>query len=355
MKKFMLTTALCSVVAFGAVAQTNTPATTGTTGTQQGMQQDAMQGSVPAFLVSSLTGKTLYTLDTVDADALRAQGDDMSAYQRESLRWTSSDAFLADRDNWQDIGEIQDVVMTQDGEVRGVILDVGGFLGFGAHTVMVETQDLYFVADSNAEAPEDIDDFFVVIAMSQEQLEGLPEWDADRLSDGFQFDSATLQGNTMNQGADSTATAPGAQGAAGTQGQAAPQGNMQDQAAPQGAATEGMQRETMAQDGTDGFGEGYAMLEGEERTVDRLLGAEVLDGFGESIGTVDDVVLDGDQRISGLLVDVGGVLGIGSHTVNLPIEQAQIGWNQADNDVRVRVAMTAEELEAMPAHDAQAR
>jgi len=345
MKKFMLTTALCSVVAFGAAAQTNTTGTTGTA--QQEMQQGTEQRSVPAFVVSNLVGKTLYTLDTVDAEALRTQDDDMSAYDRESLRWTSSDAFLADRENWEDIGEIEDVVMTQDGEVRGVILDIGGFLGFGVHTVMVDTQDLYFVSDSNAEVADDIDDFFVVISMSQEQLEGLPEWNEDRLNAGFDFASDDRARDTMSPQANDTAQ--GTEGAAGTQDQTAPQGNTQGQATQEGAATGGMQAESMDQE--EGFGEGYSMLEGEDRTVDRLLGAEVMDALGEDIGTVDDVVLDGEESISGLLVDVGGVLGIGSHTVNLPIDQAQIGWNQGDNDVRVRVAMTVDELEAMPAYE----
>lgn len=327
MKKFMLTTALGSIVAFGAVAQTEMTTTT---------QQSASQGSVPAFLVSDFTGKTIYTLDNEDSRALRAQsgtgadGASLTGEDRNRLRWTSSDTFFAARDNWDNIGSIDDVVMTQDGQVRGIILDVGGFLGFGAHTVMVEIQNLYFVADGDAS--ENIDDFFVVIAMSQDELEALPEWNNDQLRDGFALTSDHQR----------------ASGVAET-GRTASEGMRTEAAAD--TATAGTQTQQMGRTTTEIFGGDYAMLEGEDRTVDRLLGASVYDANGDDVGTVNDVVLDGDQRISGLLVDVGGMLGVGSHTVNLPIDRAQIGWSASDGDVRVQVMMTGEELEAMPEHD----
>lgn len=327
MKKFMLTTALGTIVAFGATAQTEMT---------QSTQAGASQGSVPAFLVSNFTGKSLYTLDNEDSRALRAQGGaesgdtSMTNAERDSLRWTSSDTFLAARDNWEDIGAIEDVVMTQDGQVRGIILDVGGFLGFGAHTVMVETPDLYFVSDDGT--TEDIDDFFVVIAMSQDELEALPEWDDDHLQDGFALTSDDRRESGMAETED-TATS-----------------GMQSEAEGDVASGD-MQSEQMGETSPEVFGGDYAMVEGEDRTVDRLLGASVYDANGEDIGSVDDVVLGDGERISGLLVDVGGVLGVGSHTVNLPIDQAQIGWSERNDDVRVQVGMTIEELEAMPEHE----
>lgn len=334
MKHFMLTTALATVTAFGAMAQT---------ASEQSATGEGAQTSVPAFLASDFTGKNLYTLDTDEARMLSDRQRDqragqtggtqagdagMSAADSDRMRWTNSETFMADRDSWNNIGSIDDIVMTMDGEIRGVLLDVGGFLGFGARTVMVDIEDLHFVSEEGV--PRGIDDFFVVSAMSRDQLENLPEWDGTRLDTGFDARSSRQQDGSMG---------------AATGQQQAGMGQQQEGTGQQQQATRG------DMDRTDGavFGNDHRMLEAEERTVDRLMGADVYDAHGENIGSVQDVMLDNDNRIDSVLVDVGGFLGIGAHTVMLPIQDAQIGWSDRDDDVRVQVTMTADQLENMPA------
>lgn len=332
MKQLMITTALSTLFAAGALAQDGMTGSTPDGGSQ---------ASVPAYLASNLTGKTLYTLDSETARELRAQGgsamdgNGMSVTDRDSLRWTSSDTFLADRDSWENVGAINDVVLSQDGLVRGVVLDVGGFLGFGAHTVMMPSDDIYFVTEDGA--PEDIDDFSVVIAMSQEELEQLPEWNAEQLRDGFAISTAERPAAPAadDGGSDMAETRPGP---------------AEDAVSAEDAVAADTRTEP-ANGMIEIFTSDHTMLEGDERTADRLIGAEVHDASGEPIGVVDDVVLDGNERATGLLVDVGGLLGIGAHTVNLPIESARIGWNADDGDTRVQVSMTAGQLEAMPEHE----
>ena len=315
MQKLMLTTAMCTGAAFAAVAQTDD--------TDAGMLD-----TVPAFLASDFTGKTLYTLQSEDARAIGHGADTLTAAERDRLRWTSSGTFIAERDDWESVGSIDDIVMTQDGAIRGILLDVGGFLGFGAHTVKVDIDQLYFVTEEGA--PEDIDDFFVVIAMTEDELENLPEWDSDQLRAGFEVRSYTgagaAGGDTVDQRPDAAADA--AMTADG------------DMAEPD-----------MAHTGTAVFTDQHLMLEGEERTAERLIGADVYDADGENVGSVDDVVFGTDDRIDGVIVDVGGFLGIGAHTVMLRLDDAQIGWSDVDGDVRVQVTMTADQLEAMPEHD----
>ena len=76
----------------------------------------------------------------------------------------------------------------------------------------------------------------------------------------------------------------------------------------------------------------------------------MFDATGEEIGNVEDLVLR-NQQVQGLVVDIGGFLGLGAHTVNLPVHSADIRWMPADEDVRVQVPMTRAQLEAMPEHD----
>lgn len=326
MKKLMLTTAMCTGVAFAAVAQT---------------AETDSAGTVPAFLSSDFTGKTLYTLDSADARAIGQDTDELTMAERDRLRWTSSDTFIADRDNWENVGAIDDIVMTQDGEIRGVLLDVGGFLGFGARTVKVDIGQLYFVTEEGT--PEDIDDFFVVVAMTQDELENLPEWDEEQLRAGFEVrphrDADSAMGATPEPVEDAAATdlAPMADedGMEQAETDQAPSSNDSGMAAPATAI----------------FTDEHQMLEGEERTADRLIGADVYDATGENIGAVDDVVIGADNGIEAVIVDVGGFLGIGAHTVSLPVDDAQIGWDDVDGDVRVQVSMTADQLEALPEYE----
>lgn len=323
MKKLMLTTALVAVTSLGAVAQTAPE----TTAPMQGEITATTQAQVPAFLASNFIGQRLYTLDSESAQALDARPDADSPYETRSLHWTSSDIFTAERDAWEDIGVIDDVVMSQDGEIRGVLIDVGGFLGLFSRTVMVEIDELYFVADDAN--PEEIGDFAVVASMSREQLEALPEWDDTTLSSGFE--PRAYAPATMEQGY-------GEQGY-GEQGQA--------QMEP-GHADTTMAAETQPMTGTDYAAEGYAEIQIDERTAETLTGANVYDAAEDNIGNVTDLVLDGDNSVTHVLVDVGGFLGIGSHTVALPVEDVNILWHDANDDVRIHVQMTREQLETLP-------
>lgn len=324
MKNLMLTTAIVAVTSMGAYAQTADTTMGGETAAQ------GTQGQfVPAFLSSDFTGKNLYTLDNEQTRTLQQDraSDDRSAWDRTSMRWESSDTFTSERDAWNDVGNIEDIVMTQDGEVRGILIDVGGFLGLGARTVMVDISDLYFVADDTA--PEDLSDFFVVASMSQEQLEALPEWEDDQLDIGFEargYDQAAGGHDMGMLDGDDSMTQDGTMAQDGT--------GMSTQ-----PATPGADQATM---------DGYTEMDEQDRTAENLLGANVYGAEGDNIATVDDVVIGDDGTMTHVIMDVGGFLGLASHTIALELADVDIMWNDQDGDVRVSVPMTQEQLESVP-------
>ncbi len=317
MNKLMLTTAIVAVTSMGAVAQT----------TDTGEAQTS--GNVPAFLVTDFTGKDLYTLDTEEVRTLSEQRGQAGR----TTGWDSSDVFTSERDAWDNVGNIDDMIVTMDGDIRGIIIDVGGFLGIGARSVMVDINDLYFVSENGA--AEDIDDFFVVASMTQEQLEALPEWSEDQLRTGFEqrgYDSAQAEpGATMGAG-HTTAMDPQSDSA-----------QMETQDGMQG--DDGMATQADARTEVPA---GYEVLSAEERTADRLLGADVYGREGDSIATVDDLVLGDDGSVTHAVMDVGGFLGMGEHTVALEIDDIDILWNDEDGNVRVQLPMTQEEMESLP-------
>lgn len=297
MKKLMMTTALVAMTSMGAVAQTaNAPTTS--TGTPAATQ------NVPAFVASDFTGKNLFAFDSEEAREIAADRADGN----NAARWENSDLFNENRDAWEDVGNIEDIVMTNDGDIRGVLIDVGGFLGLGARTVMVDFEQLNFVADETT--TEDLGDFVVVATLSRAELEELPEWDDEQLEQGYAQRDASM----MNNGANTNANADGMTTAA---------------EAP----------------------EGYADMPTEERTAERLIGADVTSTQNEEIAQIDDLVLDSEGVVTEVIMDVGGFLGIDTHTVAIDIDDVDVLWNDEDGDVMVRVAMTEEELRALPAYE----
>ena len=274
---------------------------------------------------------TLHVVDTEATRALRTDpAGETAAVAPRNLAWTSSDVFAADRDRWESVGKVGDVVMTQDGAIRGVLVDIGGFLGLFARSVMIDLDDLYFVADDTT--PENLSDFFLVATYSRDQLESMPEWDGARLSEGFAPRSAVHAPDLPRDHAGTeTGILPG-MGAAPARGEA---GN---EAAPR--ATFGATLSPAE--------EGYMPVEPVTLTADSLIGASVHDAEGSEVGSVEDLVIGTPSGISEVIVDVGGFLGIGAHTVALPVEAAEFWWNSESNDMRILTALTRDQMEAMP-------
>jgi sporulation protein YlmC with PRC-barrel domain len=79
----------------------------------------------------------------------------------------------------------------------------------------------------------------------------------------------------------------------------------------------------------------------------KLIGASVKDAQGESLGKIDELLIDPkDARIKAAVVSVGGVLGLGAKSVAIPWDKMTMGTGP-DRDTIV-VAMGKEELERAP-------
>ena len=83
-------------------------------------------------------------------------------------------------------------------------------------------------------------------------------------------------------------------------------------------------------------------------TGSHLIGLTLRNPQNESIGDIDDVIVDRDGRVREVIVGVGGFLGIGEHKVAIAWDQLQF---DANRDVAV-VNMTKDQLRAMPEYRA---
>jgi sporulation protein YlmC with PRC-barrel domain len=192
--------------------------------------------------------------------------------------------------DWQDVGEINDLVVTRDGTVSSVLVDIGGFLGIGERQIAMDMANIRFVADAQT---EEANDFFLVIPAARADFEAAPEYGAME----------------MHQGDDPM---------------------MAD----------------AAYDETPLMAEDVAVL-----TTEDLTGARAYDSTGEWIGEISSLIVGDDGWINAAVVDVGGFLGIGEKPVELSFDEVQVNRLTDGDGFRVTLPMTEEQLEALPTYE----
>ncbi|MGB3406521.1 MAG: PRC-barrel domain-containing protein [Jannaschia sp.] len=88
--------------------------------------------------------------------------------------WTNTDDASWDAMNWADdyaqIGEIEDIILDSDGQMVGIVAEVGGFLDIGDKHVMLPVDEVRLV-------PVDDTSYSYVTRMSEEQLEEMESVD----------------------------------------------------------------------------------------------------------------------------------------------------------------------------------
>jgi sporulation protein YlmC with PRC-barrel domain len=73
-------------------------------------------------------------------------------------------------------------------------------------------------------------------------------------------------------------------------------------------------------------------------------GTDVVGTQDEKIGDVNDVLFDRDGKVVAYVVGVGGFLGIGSKEVALSPSSFQFIPGQSDNDYKLRLSMSKDQL-----------
>ncbi|MFW8594091.1 PRC-barrel domain-containing protein [Cribrihabitans neustonicus] len=87
----------------------------------------------------------------------------------------------------------------------------------------------------------------------------------------------------------------------------------------------------------------------EDLTAEELTGTRAYDANDEHVGEVSEVILTADGKVEGVVVDLGGFLGIGEKPVKLTMDDIEI--NEVEGDLRVRIMMTEEQMEALPEYE----
>lgn len=74
----------------------------------------------------------------------------------------------------ENIGEVEELVVSPEGQVMAVVVGVGGFLGIGQHDVAVSFKSVRIERDTSAMTKEG--SFIVRVNATKETLRNAPEW-----------------------------------------------------------------------------------------------------------------------------------------------------------------------------------
>lgn len=112
-----------------------------------------------AMLASGAMAQTVVTTDyrVLDDDAFVVQPWNVTVDDLDDM-----DVYGADG---EEVGDVEEVLINASGEVVGITVEVGGFLGIGEKEVIVPLSDLNYVNGQ------------LVTALTADALELLPEWD----------------------------------------------------------------------------------------------------------------------------------------------------------------------------------
>jgi hypothetical protein len=150
MTKLLVSALALTLSTTGAWAESHTGSDSENSMSEGGMDASTSMDD-PANLIRTrdITGGNVYTMNEADDEGWSPD--------------TTHDAVGAD---WNDIGDIEDIVLNRDGQMIGIVAEVGGFLDIADKHVMIP------VADLNLTALDD-GSYAFVTRHNEEQLESM--------------------------------------------------------------------------------------------------------------------------------------------------------------------------------------
>ena len=180
----------------------NAQGTTGTTGTDQNAQgttttttttdQNAQTGTTGTQGTDTGTGSTVTTTSQTTGTTTQQTGELIVPADRlNGVQVMSANDYIGKTvydQGGNNIGEVNDLIISNDGQIQAVILGVGGFLGIGEKDVAVNTNAVQMVQDG--------DNKRLVVQATKEALNNAPTYDKNNRRYAAQSGSSTTTEST---------------------------------------------------------------------------------------------------------------------------------------------------------------
>jgi hypothetical protein len=309
------------------------------------------------------------------------------------------DPVLGIGDDWNAVGEVQELLLDPDGTVAAVIVEVGGILGIGGRTLSLSLDELtIFSEDADLDsvyavlpgAVEDLDnpdlyDAYTpgrtagAVAVSNEgsgmttaappeiitaetgQLETSPFEMDQGVDAGTETDVASLDEGVVVANDKTPATAVITADTVVTTTEDVDVGLPEDVAtnmpgqddeveteAVSGPSNRAVVADPIGQPGTGITREGYEAILLEDVVLARLEGQGLFNPAGERIGEVGGVIERGSETPL-VHLDVGGFLGVAEHEIVVPA--TALTFLNGTSGIQVFIDATQEQLESLPEYE----
>ena len=145
--------------------------------------QDTGIGTYSGIVTAEQSGNLVSAESLMDADiyTLNQEYDEATWAESEyGMTWNEPGYYGEVAADWENIGEVEDIVLSRDGQLIGIIAEVGGWLDIGDSNVLISLDDVRMVGGGAGEgmgaggAGEGMGaGVSLVTRMSQEQLENM--------------------------------------------------------------------------------------------------------------------------------------------------------------------------------------
>ena len=241
------------------------------------------------------------------------------------------------------IGDVNDVVMSPEGDAEAIVIGVGGFLGVGEKEVAVSFDRVSWAERDG--------DRYLTIDATKDDLEAAPGFDRS-VFDRKQDDMKTSMSDETTSA--DTATADGSSVAGNL---AANDDAKTDdrKVGDQAANDQVMDSDTpSASDGAIKSGDmAGTSVDPSVLSADEMIGTAVYGANDTDLGDVNDVIVSPDGKLVAYIIDVGGFLGLGEKPVALDASKLNVTKN-ADGDMQIRTTLTEDELKSYPTYSEEA-
>ena len=210
-----------------------------------------------------------------------------------------ADVYDSAADDAAKIGDVKDIVISNDGKAKYIVIGVGGFLGIGEKNVAYDF--------SKAEWVEKKGERWLVAKTSKEDLTAQPDFDLKAY--------------------DTTASNA-----------AAPANNEPAATTTDNTATAAIDKASLAE------------LPVDKISTNDFVGTTVYGADDAKVGEIGDVVLSTDKKVDAVIVDVGGFLGMGEKQVAVGLEKLKFMADK-DGNRYLYTNFTKDQLEAQTAYD----
>lgn len=245
--------------------------------------------AAPAYAQTTTTPPTTTELEQagLTPPTIMSQGYAVSGQDLLATKFLGQKVYEDVNDNAQEIGTINDMVVTPGLGVSAVVIGVGGFLGVGEKNVAIDFDQLQYL----------------------ERTDGTRRWVLSTTADDLRQAPAFIWADSV----EATGTPP------------ISKEQQQDQlvdnpnAAPidPKLTSDQPERPIIA---TPPSQTGMSAVDRDSLSADQLVGIPVYGINDQQIGTISDVVLTPQGNSDAVIVDVGGFLGIGAKPVAIAFE-----------------------------------